>query len=394
MAEVKNTQQDYADQLAQKIIEQLRQGTAPWLKPWSPADGQDLPYNHTTGNRYSGTNSLMLSVQMREDPRWMTYKQAKSIDCQVRKGEKGVGLIKLITHREITKTDAQGKPIKDEQGKPVKVFAKLERPFIKGFTVFNGEQIDGLPRWERTPLTMDWAPDDRAEALLKVSGAEIKHEAGDQAYYSLAKDHIVLPEQKQFQNAGLYYATALHELGHWTGHPERLDRDMSGGFGSDSYAKEELRAEIASMILNRELGLEHDPGQHLAYVQSWIKALENDPMEIIHATRDAQKIQNYVLGLEQSRAPEPLPTPEEARLAEAKENYLKQSVFLSAAEQRTRNLLEYNIERIIQGLQEDYRVIAWANFYESEVAKHEPVLGQVKGNDNLIEGQDDLFIER
>ncbi|MBP6860757.1 MAG: DUF1738 domain-containing protein [Neisseriaceae bacterium] len=394
MAEAKNTQQGYADQLAQKIIEQLRQGTAPWLKPWSPADGQDLPYNHTTGNRYSGTNSLMLSVQMREDPRWMTYKQAKSIDCQVRKGEKGVGLIKLITHREITKTDAQGKPLKDDQGKPIKVFSLLERPFIKGFTVFNGEQIDGLPRWERTPLTMDWVPDDPAETLLKASGADIKHEAGDRAYYSLTKDHIVLPEQKQFQNASLYYATALHELGHWTGHPDRLDRDMSGGFGSDNYAKEELRAEIASMMLNRELGLEHDPGQHLAYVQSWIKALENDPMEIIHATRDAQKIQNYVLGLEQAQAPVPQPTVEEARLAAAKASYLEQSVFLSAAEQRNRRVLEYNVGRLIQSLPEDHKVTAWTNFYESEVAKHQPVLGQLKGNDNLIGGQDDLFIER
>ncbi len=393
MAEAKNTQQGYADQLAQKIIEQLRQGTAPWLKPWSPADGQDLPYNHTTGNRYSGTNSLMLSVQMREDPRWMTYKQAKSIDCQVRKGEKGVGLIKLITHREITKTDAQGKPLKDDQGKPIKVFSLLERPFIKGFTVFNGEQIDGLPRWERTPLTMDWVPDDRAETLLKASGADIKHEAGDRAYYSLTKDHIVLPEQKQFQNASLYYATALHELGHWTGHPDRLDRDMSGGFGSDNYAKEELRAEIASMMLNRELGLEHDPGQHLAYVQSWIKALESDPMEIIQATRDAQKIQNYVLGLEQAQAPVPQPTVEEARLAAAKASYLEQSVFLSAAEQRNRSVLEYNVGRLIQSLPEGHKVTAWTNFYESEVAKHEPVLGQVKGNDNLIGGQNDLFIE-
>ncbi|WP_140410188.1 zincin-like metallopeptidase domain-containing protein, partial [Escherichia coli] len=109
------------------------------------------------------------------------------------------------------------------------------------------------------------------------------------------------PQQAAFPSADRYYATALHELGHWTGHASRLDRDLAHPFGSEGYAKEELRAEIASMIMGDELGIGHDPSQHVAYVKSWIKALQDDPLEIFRAAADAEKIQGFVLGLEQQR---------------------------------------------------------------------------------------------
>ena len=110
-----------------------------------------------------------------------------------------------------------------------------------------------------------------------------------------------MPERGQFPSADNYYATALHELGHWTGHPSRLDRDLSNPFGSEGYAKEELRAEISSMILGNELGIGHDPGQHVAYVGSWIKVLQEDPLEIFRAAADAEKIQAFVLAFEQQQ---------------------------------------------------------------------------------------------
>ncbi|MCB2039310.1 MAG: conjugal transfer protein TraC, partial [Rhodoferax sp.] len=142
------------------------------------------------------------------------------------------------------------------------------------------------------------------EHILKASGASITHAPGDRAFYRPATDSIHLPDRGQFPSADNYYATALHELGHWTGHASRLDRDLAHPFGSEGYAKEELRAEIASMILGDELGIGHDPGQHAAYVGSWIKALQDEPLEVFRAAADAEKIHDYVLAFEQKQVQE------------------------------------------------------------------------------------------
>ncbi|WP_156471647.1 ArdC family protein, partial [Snodgrassella sp. CFCC 13594] len=295
----KEAQEEYAQAIADELIGMIEQGTAPWQKPWTPVQGSDVPYNHLTGRPYSGSNVLYLWMQERSDPRWLTYKQAQSVDAQVRKGEQGAKLIKLVTHAERVKKDDSGKVIKDQHGEPVKEMAKLDRPFVKGFTVFNAEQIEGLPKLERPPLPeLQWGVHSPAEQILAASGANIEHRPGNRAFYSTMQDRIVLPEKAQFPDAGSYYATALHELGHWTGHPNRLDRDLSGSFGSVSYAKEELRAEIASMMINRQLGMPHDPSHHAAYVGGWVQVLKEDPMEILRASRDAQKIQDYVLAFQ------------------------------------------------------------------------------------------------
>ncbi|MBW9878691.1 DNA primase, partial [Escherichia coli] len=146
-----------------------------------------------------------------------------------------------------------------------------------------------------------WNSIERAESILEASGAKISHDQVDRAFYRMSTDSIHLPQQASFPSADRYYATALHELSHWTGHASRLDRDLSHPFGSEGYAREELRAEIASMIIGDELGIGHDPSQHVAYVKSWIKALQDDPLEIFRAAADAEKIQGFVLGLEQQR---------------------------------------------------------------------------------------------
>lgn len=290
--------------VAEKLIEQLKSGTAPWQRPWEPGQPNAyLPFNPTTGKRYRGINAIHLMAQGRSDSRWMTYKQAAAVGAQVRRGEKGTLVQYWKFSEEQNKLDENGRPVLDENGKPVKETVMLERPRVFFATVFNAEQIDGLPPLT-PPKEQTWNAIERAERILKASGAKITHVHGDQAFYRLSTDSITLPERGQFASADRYYATALHELGHWTGHPSRLNRDLANPFGSEAYAKEELRAEIASMILGDELGIGHDPGQHAAYVASWIKVLQDEPMEVFRAAADAEKIHDYVMAFEQKQVQE------------------------------------------------------------------------------------------
>ena len=289
--------------VAEKLIEQLKAGTAPWQRPWEPGEPNAyLPMNPTTGKRYKGINAIHLMAQGRSDGRWMTYKQAAAVGAQVRKGEKGTPVQYWKFSEEQNKVDESGRPVLNAKGEPVKETVQLERPRVFFATVFNAEQIDGLPPIQKKEQT--WSAVERAEHILKASGASITHAPGDRAFYRPATDSIHLPDRGQFPSADNYYATALHELGHWTGHASRLDRDLAHPFGSEGYAKEELRAEIASMILGDGLGIGHDPGQHAAYVGSWIKALQDEPLEVFRAAADAEKIHDYVLAFEQKQVQE------------------------------------------------------------------------------------------
>lgn len=311
--------QEYAEQVAAKIIEQLQQGTAPWLKPWQPGELR-LPYNPKTGSEYRGMNSMWLHMQGHADPRWMTYNQAASEDAQVRKGEKGTQIVYWKFTDEKKAVDDKGKPIIDpETGKQKTITVKLERPRSFSAVVFNAEQIDGLPPLEARPIRPEPERHARAEAILAASGANIQHIEGDRAFYSPARDSITLPLRSQFESADAYYATALHETGHWTGHPSRLDRDLSNPFGSEGYAREELRAEIASLMLGERLEIGHDPAQHVAYIGSWVKILEEDPREIFRAAADAERIAGFVMEFE--KEVEQVVTNESENLAEQDEHY-------------------------------------------------------------------------
>jgi hypothetical protein len=200
--------------------------------------------------------------------------------------------------------------VRNSQGESEMVRVKLERPRMFHATVFNATQIDGLPPVQRPEgAAPRWNAVERAETILAASCAAIRHESGNRAFYRGATDSIHLPQPGQFASADRYYATALHELGHWTGHASRLDRDLSHPFGSEGYAREELRAEIASLILGDALGIGHDPGQHAAYVKSWIQVLENDPLEIVRAAADAEKIQRFVMSFEQVQQQENIRQP-------------------------------------------------------------------------------------
>jgi N12 class adenine-specific DNA methylase/antirestriction protein ArdC/phage/plasmid primase-like uncharacterized protein len=302
--EVSMNKKAFHEVIAEKLIEQLQQGTAPWQRPWQPGEPSAFsPMNPITGKRYRGINAIQLMMEGRADQRWLTYKQAAAAGGQVMKGEKGTPVqYWKFTEEQVIK-DENGKPRLNDQGEKLTLSVKLERPRVFFATVFNAEQIEGLPPVQPRK-EHEWNAVERAERILQASGAVIRHSESDRAFYRLSTDSIHLPPKDQFESADRYYATALHELGHWSGASQRLGRDLAHPFGSEGYSKEELRAEIFSMLLGDELGIGHDPGQHAAYVASWVAVLKNDPLEIFRAAADAEKIQDYVLALEQTHLQE------------------------------------------------------------------------------------------
>jgi putative DNA primase/helicase len=165
--------------------------------------------------------------------------------------------------------------------------------------------------------------------LSRASKADIAHDSRSDPYYDLLTDSIHIPGRERFPSAADYYATLLHELGHWTGHQSRLNRDMKNLYGPVGYAREELRAEIASLIISSELGIGYDPSQHAAYVASWITVLEEDPLEIFRAAADAEKIQKYLCSLQQQQG-----IPEGISLADAIKEYDRRVEGTEARKQR------------------------------------------------------------
>lgn len=282
---------DYRKQLTDRIIEQLGSGVAPWIKPWD--DKVVLPartHNAVTGRPYRGGNSLWLQCHDYSDPRWCTYKQAQAEGWQVKKGEKAAVV-------EYWKWEDQKK---DEASQVIRT--RLDTPRVFYAHIFNAEQIVGIP--EFVPAQVSWTPEAEADRILRFSGARIHHDQDDRAFYSPGADEIHLPPKAAFSDAARYYSTALHELGHWTGHESRLGRELVNTFGTEEYAREELRAELASFFLASRLGISHDPTNHAAYVVSWIKVLQQDHNEIFRAAKDAEKIAEYVLQFQQERSNE------------------------------------------------------------------------------------------
>jgi antirestriction protein ArdC len=218
---------DFRKEVTESIIRMLEQGVAPWQKPWDAATVGNLavPFNPTSNNPYRGGNAICLMASAIrkgfDDPRWMTYKQAAANDWQVRGGEKG-------TQIEFWEKRAEGKDGKslaagdgsdhEENGR------QTESRFIhRVYTVFNAKQIDRIPAQEPRAHSA-FAAIETGEQILRNSGADITHDQADRAFYSRSTDSIHLPLRELFRDAPGYYGTALHELAHWTGHPDRLDR--------------------------------------------------------------------------------------------------------------------------------------------------------------------------
>lgn len=278
---------DYRQELTDRIIRALEDGVAPWQKPWA-AGVAELPFNPVSGTVYRGGNVLALMDRGFSDPRWCTYRQAEERGWQVRKGERSTGI-------EFWKFYDDGERIDPETGEIEKVRIKRENPIVRYANVFNASQMDNVP--EYVADLPSWEPQEVADRILSASGVPIHHDQVSRAFYRPATDDIHLPPRDAFESSLKYYGVALHELGHATGHPSRLSRKLGTGFGTEDYAKEELRAELASMFLAHRLGIPFDAKSHAAYVGSWIQALKNDKNEIFRAARDAEKITEYVLNL-------------------------------------------------------------------------------------------------
>lgn len=290
--------QDIYKQVTDKIIADLEQGELTWLKPWSAGnmDGRIVrPLRHN-GTPYSGINVLMLWGTALEaghnSPYWMTFKQAKELGAHVRKGERGNPVVYANT---ITKTEEGADGTEEER----------TIPFMKVYSVFNVEQIDGLPDHYYAipaPIIDPALRIEHAENFFTATGADIRH-GGNRAYYSGGNDHVQMPPFECFRSPESYYATLAHELTHWTKHKSRLDREFGRKrWGDEAYAREELVAELGAAFLCADLALTPEPGSdHAAYIQSWLKVLKDDKRVIFAAAAHAQRAADFLHGLQSDR---------------------------------------------------------------------------------------------
>jgi antirestriction protein ArdC len=284
---------DLYAKITDAIVAQLEAGVTPWSQPWShghAAGSVSRPLRHT-GQAYRGINVLLLwmaaQVKGYSAPIWMTYRQAQALGAQVRKGETGTP----VTYADKLKREERN----EETGEA------LERQvfFLKQYTVFNVEQIDGLPAhyYAKAPA-LAVEPQARvaaADAFFAELGADIRH-GGDRAYYAPGSDFVQMPPFESFKEAEGYYAVLGHECIHWTMHPKRLAREFGAArFGNEAYAQEELVAEIGAAFLAADLGLSLEPRpDHASYIASWLKVLKNDKRAVFTAAAHAQKAVDYL----------------------------------------------------------------------------------------------------
>lgn len=278
----------YAETTA-RIVSALEQGVTPWVRPWS-TDIDGIPVNAHSKRPYRGINVLLLALEARAHSyplnRWLTYRQAAAVGAQVRKNQRGTNIVFWKLRTVEARPEASGH---DE------VAADWVIPLLRYFTVFNVAQIDGLPPGmaHPTPSAPAWFGDETAELLIDAAGADIRH-GGATAYYAPAGDYIQLPPRTTFAMPSNYYATALHELVHWTGHPSRLDRRLNGRFGDEAYAAEELIAELGSAFLCAHCRIDGQL-QHDSYIGNWLRVLRNDKRAIFVASAKAQNAADYLL---------------------------------------------------------------------------------------------------
>jgi antirestriction protein ArdC len=278
-------------EVTDRIIAQLEEGTLPWVRPWDNGKAAlGLPRNGGTGRRYSGINVLILWHRLFEQgfgsQRWLTYRQAQALGGNVRKGEQGTTVCYADRF-----TPRDGDTVRSgTDGEPRQI------AFLKRFTVFNIDQCEGLDVAPSADPVATWNPAismPRAEVLIAASGADIRI-GGGEAYYAPQDDYIRVPRPEHFHEPINWYRTALHELGHWTGHRSRLDRLPDSGFGSPAYAREELVAEMASAFLCAELGIVPTV-RHADYLGAWLSVLREDSKAIFRAASQASKAADYLL---------------------------------------------------------------------------------------------------
>ncbi len=289
------------DIIAQTFVNALSEDKIPWRSMWTAS----LAENAVNGKRYRGLNSLWLSyiadARGFKDPRWCTFKQAKDKGWNVKKGAKAAwvefwSVYDVKQRKTISITEANSIVRKDADRKDDMRFVSRQ------YSVFNAEEIEGIPELEQKHCAVDIdTVRSKRDVLIKNMKLGF-YEGGDKAYYSPSTDSITMPPDVCFENTYAYMSTFLHECGHATGSAKRFNRDMTGFFGSESYAKEELRAEIASAFTSQALGFGSEGAElmdamdnHKAYIQSWIEIIKDKPNELFAAIKDAEAISDYLL---------------------------------------------------------------------------------------------------
>jgi len=285
---------DIYQRVTDQIVAELEKGVCPWLKPWNAehAAGRITRPLRANGIAYRGINVLMLWASAVEKgfaaPLWLTYKQAQELGGQVRKGEKGSPVVYANTVTRTEKDESTGEE------------TERDIPFMKGYTVFNAEQVEDLPAHFyalQEPVLDPVARIEPAERFFASVGAQITH-GGDRACYSVALDRVQMPPFEAFRDAESYYATLAHELTHWTRHPSRLDRDFGRKrWGDAGYAMEELVAELGAAFVCADLALTPElRADHAAYIASWLEVLKGDKRAIFSAAAHAQRAADFLGG--------------------------------------------------------------------------------------------------
>lgn len=288
-----STYKPLSEQIAGRMIMDIKNGTSVFQRPNNSLNSA-LPFNIESGHKYAGPSALVLLMQKRDDPRWGTSNQANRNHTAVLKGATGT-LINFMTQFEYQKVvDEKGEPVLKENGKQRTERVKLDEPKQVDAWMFNGEQMRNMPKWEKEP--MDLSPAERAQVILENSKAVIEH-GGDDMYYDRDLGAIIIPEKEQFANPEQYYAEALHQLAHQTYQTEGLNRD--GDLHAGEMVSEELRTNLASLFLSKELNLPYDLNEHVGYLNSWSVLLKEEPGELFKAASDAQKIVDRIIGFEQ-----------------------------------------------------------------------------------------------
>ena len=296
-----NLQNKLREQIAKNFLEALQQDQLPWKACWQVA----LPENAVNGKQYRGINSLMLSFVAAQagysDPRWCTFHQAAEKGWHVQKGAKAAPIeYWAYFDREKKKllswADAK-KLFRDDPDYARNNLVLRSRVY----SVFNGNQIEGIPPVEVRRNISPESIREQRDTLFRNMGLGL-HEGSAQPYYAPEVDAVFLPYEKDFFDNYSYACTFLHECGHATGHASRLNRDLTAAFGTEDYAKEELRAEIASAFTAQAMGLQLTDKQleahmnlHTAYIQSWAASIQNAPEELFRAIKDAEHISDYLL---------------------------------------------------------------------------------------------------
>jgi antirestriction protein ArdC len=279
------TSQSVYEAVTNAVIEELEKGTVPWVKPWTAV----LPHNAVSQQEYHGVNVLLLwqsaFLEQYENPAWLTFRQAKELGGYVKRDEKATRIVYAARFK------------KQEENETGEIEEK-DIPFLKFYFVFNLEQTVGLPprlyeRYTPRPLSerLRWV-----QSFLSGLGAKVLHGSA-KACYVPALDVIHLPNPQDFEDEAYYCATSLHEHTHWTGAAHRLNRDLSGVFGSKIYAFEEMIAELGAAFLCAFLGI---PGRlrHADYLASWLAVLREDKKVIFRVASQATKAAEYLRSLQ------------------------------------------------------------------------------------------------